>query len=65
MLRELPSRRSAFIAGDLTEAGIPVMVAVRTLEHGIVTGELAIPNERWGAALFLSFLQEQDYEIPS
>src|SRR5438105_3001211 len=46
MLRELSSRRSAFLAEERDEQ-VLVMVAVRTIECGIVTGELAIPKERW------------------
>ena len=64
MLRELSSRRSAFLAEERDEQ-VLVMVAVRTIECGIVTGELAIPKVRWKPASFRYFLDEMDRRTPS
>jgi hypothetical protein len=63
MLSEVPTRRSAFIAGEERGGVIPVTVVIRTA-HGPVTGELAVPKARWDPLLFLQFLRNQD-ERPS
>lgn len=59
MLREKPSRRSAYIAGQECADMVPVTIVIRT-SHGLVTGDVAVPRDRWDPALFLRFLQEQD-----
>jgi len=59
MLAEVPTRRAAYVAGDEVEGVIPVTVVIRTAQ-GLVTGELAIPRDRWDPWLFLRFLEEQD-----
>lgn len=61
--KEVPSDQNvqrAFVAGEPTEAGVPVMVAIRTAEHSIITGELMVPRDRWDPWMFLRFLQERD-----
>jgi hypothetical protein len=64
MLREVPTRRSAFVAGEEHDGQVPVMVAIST-SNGMVTGELTIPAERWSPASFLQFLGEMDERKPS
>jgi hypothetical protein len=34
------------VAGEPIEAGCPSMVTIRTVEHGIITGELMVPRQR-------------------
>ena len=63
MLRDVQTHRFAVVAGELVGSVIPVMVAIRTVDHGIVTGELAVPADRWDPALFLKFLREQDERL--
>jgi hypothetical protein len=59
MVTEAGSCRCAFIAGDVTEAGVPVTVVIRT-SCGLVAGDLMIPADRWQPFLFLQFIQDQD-----
>ena len=59
MVAEVLTRRAAYIAGDERDSIISVTVVIST-QAGLVTGDLAIPNERWDPWLFLKFLQEQD-----
>jgi len=58
-LTEAPARRAAYIAGEETDGVVPVTVVIQTPD-GLVTGDLAIPKERWDPWLFLKFLEEQD-----
>jgi hypothetical protein len=60
LLQDAQDRHFAAIAGEPIGDQVPVMVAIRTTGHGIVTGELFIPADRWDPVLFLRFLQEQD-----
>jgi hypothetical protein len=62
-LREVPSRRCDFVAGEERHGLVPVTVVIRT-SRGLVTGELTVPKSRWDPLLFLQFLRDQD-ERPS
>jgi hypothetical protein len=57
MLREVLTRRAAFVAGEECDGVIPVTVVLST-PHGLVTGDLTIPKDRWDPWLFLQFLRE-------
>jgi hypothetical protein len=59
MLRGVPSRHSAFIAGQECGNIVPVTIVIRTAQ-GMVTGDLVIPKDRWDPWLFLQFLRDQD-----
>jgi len=58
-LSEVPTRRAAYIAGDETDGVIPVTAVLRTPD-GMITGDLAIPEERWDSWLFLESLEEAE-----
>lgn len=59
MLRELPGRHIAFVAGEPGDGPLPVTVVICTRE-GMVTGDASIPIDRWDPWRFLRFLQEQN-----
>ena len=48
MLREMPTRHAAFIAGPQVGDVIPVTVVIRTAQ-GLVTGDFEIPGDRWSS----------------
>jgi hypothetical protein len=64
MLRDVPSRHAAFVAGQPADGHVPVTVVICT-SAGLATGDLEIPEGRWDPWLFLRFLQEQDERIAS
>ena len=43
LLLDAPERRFAAFAGQPTETGVPVMIAVISRTHSILTGELNAP----------------------
>jgi hypothetical protein len=59
MVKEASTCRCAFVSGDVTEAGVPVTVVIRTA-CGLVTGDFLIPADRWQPFLFLQFIHDQD-----
>lgn len=55
-----PRRHCSFVVDEHHDYVI-VMMAVRTLKHGIITGEMLIERARWNRLEFFRLMQENEH----